>query len=91
MTSEDTDIDFTKQLLRHVGAMDADGEGMTVTGLNAEQRAALVAKLEKAMAILSRIKPAVEAAIAADAPPTNGPEARSKTEELNSAKGGSGV
>lgn len=72
MTSEDTDIDFTKQLLRHVGAMDADGEGMTVTGLNAEQRAALVAKLHKAMAILSNIKPAVEAAIAADAPPTNG-------------------
>ena len=72
MTSEDTSIELTKQLLRHVGAMDADGEGMTVTGLNAEQRAALVAKLDKAMAILSNIKPAVEAAIAADAPPTNG-------------------
>ena len=91
MASEDTNIDFTKKLLRHVGAMDADGEGMTVTGLNAAQRASLVAKLEKAMAILSNIRPAVEAAIAAEVPPTNGSESRSKTEELNSAKGGSGV
>ena len=51
--------DILFNVLRDVGALDADGEGMTVTGLNEEQRASKVAKLQKAIDLIKAM-PVVE-------------------------------